>query len=94
MREPRWARNFCLLASASGRWRPRGSGGGTGRILVTPDEPVRLDPRELSLLPSLADTEHLPITDMRRAFDKVLRFPAHLRSFSESAGDPALRRLI
>jgi GntR family transcriptional regulator/MocR family aminotransferase len=62
--------------------------------LITPDEPVNLDPRELSLLPSIADTDHLPITDMRRAFDRVLRFPGHLRSFSESAGDPMLRRLI
>jgi GntR family transcriptional regulator/MocR family aminotransferase len=64
------------------------------KMFVTPDEPVDLDPRELSLLPSIADTEHLPITDLRRAFDRVLRFPDHLRSFSESAGDPALRRLI
>jgi len=64
------------------------------KTLITPDEPVNLDPRELSLLPSIADTEHLPITEMRRAFDRVLRFPGHLRTFSESAGDPLLRRLI
>lgn len=64
------------------------------RQLNTPDEPVDIDPRELSLLPSIADTEHLPITALRRGFDRLLRRPAHLKSFSESAGDPMLRRLI
>lgn len=64
------------------------------RSLITPDEPVNLDPGQISLLPSIADTEHLPISELRRGFDRVLRFPAHLRSFGESAGDPELRRLI
>ena len=64
------------------------------RALHTPDEPVDRDPRELSLLPSIADIEHLPISELRRGFDRVLRRPAHLKSFTESAGDPMLRRLI
>lgn len=64
------------------------------RHLDTPDEPVDLDPRSLSFLPSIADTEHLPITALRHGFDRVLRRPTHLKSFTESAGDPMLRRLI
>jgi GntR family transcriptional regulator/MocR family aminotransferase len=64
------------------------------RFLNTPDEPVDIDPRELSLLPSIADIEHLPLTALRHGFDRVLRRPAHLKSFTESAGDPMLRRLI
>jgi len=74
--------------------RGRSFGSPQPRFLNTPDEPVDLDPRELSLLPSIADTEHLPITALRRGFDRVLRRPAHLKSFTESAGDPMLRRLI
>jgi len=62
--------------------------------LATPDEPIDLDPRELSLLPSMADTDYLPRTELRRAFDRVLRFPSHLRAFGESAGEPRLRKLI
>ena len=64
------------------------------RLLSAPDEPVNLDPRELSLLPSIADTSHLPISALRNSFDRILRYPTHLRSFTESAGDPMLRRLI
>jgi GntR family transcriptional regulator/MocR family aminotransferase len=64
------------------------------RLLSTPDEPVDLDPRELSLLPSIADISHLPITALRRSFDRILRYPSHLKSFTESMGDPMLRRLI
>ncbi len=64
------------------------------RLLSVPDEPVNLDPRELSLLPSIADISHLPITALRRSFDRTLRYPAHLKSFTESTGDPVLRRLI
>jgi GntR family transcriptional regulator/MocR family aminotransferase len=64
------------------------------RLLSIPDEPVDIDPRALSLLPSIADTGHLPITAMRRGFDKMLRRPTHLKYFSESAGDLLLRRLI
>lgn len=64
------------------------------RPFISPDEPVTLDPREVSLLPSMADTDYLPRTELRRAFDRVLRFPSHLRAFGESAGDPKLRKLI
>lgn len=62
--------------------------------LVVPDEPWHVDPRALSLLPSLADTEHLPISELRRGFDRVLRYPSKLRAFGESAGDPGLRAQI
>jgi GntR family transcriptional regulator/MocR family aminotransferase len=64
------------------------------RILAAPNEAIAPDPREVSLLPSLADTEHLPITELRRAFDRVLRFAGPLKSFSECAGDPVLRQAI
>ncbi|MEP9351923.1 PLP-dependent aminotransferase family protein [Xanthobacter sp. KR7-225] len=72
----------------------RGTGCPVRRLLDTPDEPVFIDPRELSLLPSIADIEHLPITQLRRGFDRVLRRTAHLKFFTESAGDPMLRRQI
>lgn len=62
--------------------------------LDIPNEPVDIDPGAVSLLPSIADTGHLPITALRRGFDKVLRRPANLKYFTESAGDPLLRRLI
>lgn len=64
------------------------------RLLNAPDEPINLDPRELTLLPSIADISHLPITALRRSFDRTLRYPSHLKSFTESMGDPMLRRLI
>lgn len=63
-------------------------------LLRVPDEPETLDPRELSLLPSIADISHLPITALRRSFDRTLRYPSHLKSFTESMGDPMLRRMI
>jgi len=63
-------------------------------LLEIPNEPVDIDPGAVSLLPSIADTGHLPITALRRGFDKVLRRPTHLKEFTESAGDPLLRRLI
>lgn len=87
--------------SASGPARPVGSPTTKAkpelsrkRTLDIPNEPVDIDPGALSLLPSIAETAHLPITALRRGFDKVLRRPAHLKYFTESAGDPMLRRLI
>ncbi|WP_242460014.1 PLP-dependent aminotransferase family protein [Pantoea agglomerans] len=48
----------------------------------------------LSLLPSHASTEHLPIGEFRSAFNRVLRYPDRLNRFSESRGNSNLRRLI
>jgi GntR family transcriptional regulator/MocR family aminotransferase len=42
----------------------------------------------------MADTAHLPVTELRQSFSRVLRYPALLNSFGESAGDLTLRKLI
>ena len=64
------------------------------RNLLAPDEPLFDDPRSRSLLPSLTDTAHLPVSELRQSFSRVLRYPALLNTFRESAGDLTLRRLI
>ncbi|MFT4508611.1 PLP-dependent aminotransferase family protein [Caballeronia sp. 15711] len=62
--------------------------------LLAPDEPIIDDPRSRSLLPSVADTAHLPVSELRQSFGRVLRYPALLNTFGESAGDLTLRKLI
>ncbi|WP_286140714.1 PLP-dependent aminotransferase family protein [Escherichia sp. ESNIH1] len=51
-------------------------------------------PGSLSLLPSHASTAHLPVSEFRQAFSRVLRYPDRLNQFSESAGHRELRQLI
>lgn len=51
-------------------------------------------PGSLSLLPSHASTEHLPVSAFRSAFNRVIRYPEKLNRFGESRGDAGLRRLI
>ncbi len=50
--------------------------------------------RGLSLLPSHASTAHLPVSEFRQAFNRVLRYPDRLNQFGESAGNLELRQLI
>jgi GntR family transcriptional regulator/MocR family aminotransferase len=71
----------------------RGLGASEGTLLA-PDEPIVDDPRSRSLLPSVADTAHLPVSELRRSFNRVLRYPALLNTSGESAGDLTLRKLI
>lgn len=52
------------------------------------------EPGGLSLMPSQANTEHLPISDFRKAFSRTLRYPGRFSQFGESAGDIDLRRTI
>ncbi|MGV1822456.1 PLP-dependent aminotransferase family protein [Agrobacterium tumefaciens] len=66
----------------------------TAGTLLAFDEPIIDDPRVRSLMPSIADTTHLPVTELRQGFNKVLRYPALLNAFGESAGDLTLRKLI
>ncbi|TYT04078.1 PLP-dependent aminotransferase family protein [Klebsiella pneumoniae] len=51
-------------------------------------------PGGLSLLPSHASTAHLPVSEFRQAFNRVLRYPDRLNQFGESAGNLELRQLI
>lgn len=51
-------------------------------------------PGGLSLLPSHASTAHLPVSEFRQAFNRVLRYPDRLNHFGESAGNLELRQLI
>lgn len=51
-------------------------------------------PGGLSLLPSHASTAHLPVSEFRQAFNRVLRYPDRLNQFGESAGHLELRQLI
>ncbi len=51
-------------------------------------------PGSLSLLPSHASTSHLPVSEFRQAFNRVLRYPERLNCFGESAGNLELRQLI
>lgn len=51
-------------------------------------------PGSLSLLPSHASTAHLPVSEFRQAFNRVLRYPDRLNQFGESAGHLELRQLI
>lgn len=51
-------------------------------------------PGGISLLPSHASTEHLPVSEFRAAFNRVLRYPGRLNQFEESAGNVTLRQLI
>lgn len=62
--------------------------------LTVPDEPISVDPGQLSLAPSVADTGHLPVSELRGGFSRILRYPSRLTAFGESAGDPTLRRLL
>lgn len=48
----------------------------------------------VSLLPSQANIEHLPVSDFRKAFNQTLRYPRRFSEFSEGAGDYRLRALI
>ncbi|OPA87900.1 hypothetical protein BFW88_18015 [Pseudomonas fluorescens] len=48
----------------------------------------------VSLLPSQANVDHLPISDFRNAFNRTLRYPARFSQFGESAGDFRLRSLV
>ncbi|GEM_PF-1337546 len=65
---------------------------------VTPVSPSQaMDkflPGGLSLLPSHASTAHLPVSEFRQAFNRVLRYPDRLNHFGESAGNLELRQLI
>jgi GntR family transcriptional regulator/MocR family aminotransferase len=70
------------------------AGAGPSAYLLAPDEPLFDDPRSLALLPSLTDTSHLPVGELRQSFNRVLRYPALLNTFRESAGDLTLRKLI
>lgn len=56
--------------------------------------PTSFLPGGLSLLPSHASTSHLPVSEFRKAFNRILRYPDRLNQFEESAGHPALRKLI
>lgn len=51
-------------------------------------------PGGLSLLPSHASTAHLPVSEFRQAFTRVLRYPDRLNQFGENAGNLELRQLI
>lgn len=53
-----------------------------------------VEPGGLSLMPSLANTEHLPISEFRKSFGRTLRYPGRFSQFGESAGDLDLRRII
>ncbi|EAX3097949.1 PLP-dependent aminotransferase family protein [Salmonella enterica] len=64
---------------------------------VSPPIPQTMDkflPGGLSLLPSHASTAHLPVSEFRQAFNRVLRYPDRLNHFGESAGNLELRQLI
>lgn len=54
----------------------------------------KFPPGGLSLLPSHASTAHLPVSEFRQAFNRVLRYPDRLNHFGESAGNLELRQLI
>lgn len=62
--------------------------------LQVPDEPLNSGSGLISLLPSLATTEYLPKSELRKGFDRVLRYSSRLTAFNESAGDHRLRQLI
>lgn len=49
-------------------------------------------PGGLSLLPSHASTAHLPVSEFRQAFNRVLRYPDRLNHFGESAGTVVMRK--
>lgn len=59
-----------------------------------PNEPLVHQKYGISLLPSIANTQFLPKSELRKAFDRTLRYPSRLTAFDESAGDYRLRKLI
>lgn len=81
-----------VLAPADASALQAKTGSAPKHHFLAPDEPLFDDPR--SLLPSLSDTAHLPIGELRQSFNRVLRYPALLNTFRESAGDLTLRKLI
>ena len=63
-------------------------------IIAPQPVPETFLPGGLSLLPSHASTDYLPVSDFRQAFNRILRYPGRLNQFEESAGNLELRQLI
>ncbi|EBG2393020.1 PLP-dependent aminotransferase family protein [Salmonella enterica subsp. enterica] len=80
----------------SSRAKPAQSSQEHNQVSLSPasDEVEAFLPGSLSLLPSHASTAHLPVSEFRQAFNRVLRYPDRLNQFGESAGNQELRQLI
>lgn len=78
------------------RAKPEQSSQDHKQVSISPvsDRAETFLPGSLSLLPSHASTAHLPVSEFRQAFNRVLRYPDRLNQFGESAGNQELRQLI
>ncbi len=90
-------KQYCQSQTGRGTWviyRSSTEQSSPGSAMIDSPTADKFLPGSLSLLPSHASTAHLPVSEFRQAFNRVLRYPERLNQFGESAGHLELRQLI
>ncbi|MHC0463075.1 MocR-like pyridoxine biosynthesis transcription factor PdxR [Kosakonia cowanii] len=90
-------KQYCQSQTGRGTWiiyRSTTESSSPGSAVTDSPTADKFLPGSLSLLPSHASTAHLPVSEFRQAFNRVLRYPDRLNQFGESAGHLELRQLI